>query len=584
MHAKRQGTLYSWQFWAYAVLFVGFAAGSVSLLSTPIDDAFISFRYLDNWLRGQGLVFNPGERVEGYSNFLWIAILAIPSLFGAAPYLASPEIEWFLALGCLGLLAVGARKAADLPNGMHLFAPVLLALNSAFFFWIGKGMEVVFYTTLQIALAVVILVCRTHRVEDHSAASPKTGWKPVLRGTLSLRDALLMGLIAAAAALTRPEGAVAPAIVLGALAVADRDRRKNYLLALVILAAAVAGQFIFRLLYYGPLWPNTYYAKRLPTNLAIAAGLRYLRKFLVGSSEQAAWFYASGWASHLPIWVVCAAAWVFAAKQWRKLWPATLQMVSLVAVAIYVGGDWMPAFRFFVPAIPLGCLLVAAGLSEMAHASEVRGERQEVGEEREAASLLRWRRLLAHGLLVILVMVEGVALVDMIRSHEFGRWRHHIHNYGPMAAWLKGNAREGSLVALSDIGIISYYNPKLRFIDVLGLTDPHIAALSGIHHLKTDVDYVLRSEPDYVLVMFFEWPEIKKTLPKTAFDAMFLKHVAEKNDYEGVAEVFGWKEGLWGERHVWFDVYARKTTTGQSELFGVQALACWLRSKIQPES
>ncbi|MCY3959730.1 MAG: hypothetical protein OXG65_15775, partial [Chloroflexi bacterium] len=36
------------------------------------DDAFISFRYVRNLLEGHGLVFNPGEYVEGYTNFLWV--------------------------------------------------------------------------------------------------------------------------------------------------------------------------------------------------------------------------------------------------------------------------------------------------------------------------------------------------------------------------------------------------------------------------------------------------------------------------------------------------------------------------------
>jgi hypothetical protein len=541
MRMSTQAVLHSAQFWANVVLFVGFAVLSVWLLSTPIDDAFISFRYLDNWLQGEGLVFNPGERVEGYSNFLWIALLAIPAWFGAAPQFAAPEIEWFLALGCLALLAAGARKVASRPNALYLAAPLLLALNSAFFFWIGKGMEVVLYTVLQLALAVVIL----------ASSGQETG-RP--------RNALLMGLIAAATALTRPEGVVAPAVVLATLAVAEirplqaespYRRRKNYLLALAILAAAVAGQFVFRLIYYGHFWPNTYYAKRLPLGMALEGGLGYLRRFVVGPSEREAWFYASSWTSHLPIWVACAAAWTFAAKRWRQLWPVALQMASLVAVAVYVGGDWMPAFRFFVPAIPLGCLLVAAGLSEMA------GDSKTHGQDAHATSP-RWRRILAPGLLAILAAVEGVGLVTMIRSHEFGRWRHHIRNYGPMAAWLSGNARTGSLVALSDIGIISYHNPTLRFIDVLGLTDPHIASLPGIHYLKTDVDYVLAGKPDYVLAMLYHQPEFKRVMPKTAFDASFLKHVAEKKDYNKVANVFGWKEGLRGEWHVWFEVYARK--------------------------
>lgn len=522
--------------WAFVALLVLFAAVSVSLLSTSIDDAFISFRYLDNWLRGDGLVFNPGEHVEGYSSFLWIALLAVPALFGAGPQYAAPEIEWFLALGCLVLLTIGAKHATRRSNSFFLAASLLLAFNSSFFFWIGKGMEVVFYTALQLGFAVAVLAVQR-------------------KNAMRWRDAVGLGAIAAAAALTRPEGVVAPAMVLATLAAVNKGRRRFHLLALAILAAAVAGQFAFRLAYYGLLWPNTYYAKRLPPATALAAGLDYLRQFLAGQTEREAWFYASSWASHLPVWVVCAIAGAFAAKQWRRLWPVALQMASLAAVAVYVGGDWMPAFRFLVPAIPLGCLLVGAGLSEMAGDAGVHGQ---VAHGQDAhATLLRRRRIAAWGLLAALAAVECVGLVAMIRSHEFRRWRHQIRNYGPMAAWLEKNARVGSLVALSDIGIIAYRNPQLRFMDVLGLTDPHIASLPGVHYLKTDMDYVLRRQPDYVLVMLFEWPKLKRIRPKTTFDEAFLAHVAKQQDYVRVANVFGWEEGLRGGRRVWFEVYAR---------------------------
>ncbi|GAH95705.1 unnamed protein product, partial [marine sediment metagenome] len=35
----------------------------------PTDDAYISYRYAQNLAEGNGLVYNLGERVEGYSNF-----------------------------------------------------------------------------------------------------------------------------------------------------------------------------------------------------------------------------------------------------------------------------------------------------------------------------------------------------------------------------------------------------------------------------------------------------------------------------------------------------------------------------------
>src|SRR5215468_3827839 len=50
------------------------------------DDGYISFRYARNLAHGHGLVFNPGhERVEGYTNLLWVLILAAGNLLGAPP-------------------------------------------------------------------------------------------------------------------------------------------------------------------------------------------------------------------------------------------------------------------------------------------------------------------------------------------------------------------------------------------------------------------------------------------------------------------------------------------------------------------
>ena len=57
------------------------------------DDAYISFRYADNWARGLGPVFNAGERVEGYTNFLWTALLAGLIKLGAHPGQASLVIS-----------------------------------------------------------------------------------------------------------------------------------------------------------------------------------------------------------------------------------------------------------------------------------------------------------------------------------------------------------------------------------------------------------------------------------------------------------------------------------------------------------
>lgn len=51
------------------------------------DDAFISFRYAEHLATGQGLVWFPGDRIEGYTNFLWTLLMAIPMLLGWEPIL-----------------------------------------------------------------------------------------------------------------------------------------------------------------------------------------------------------------------------------------------------------------------------------------------------------------------------------------------------------------------------------------------------------------------------------------------------------------------------------------------------------------
>ncbi|HMG22775.1 MAG TPA: hypothetical protein VK607_15680, partial [Kofleriaceae bacterium] len=62
------------------------AAGVIlaALRSWTCDDAFITFRYADHLVRGDGLVFNPGERVEGFTNLLWTLWTAAGLWFGVS--------------------------------------------------------------------------------------------------------------------------------------------------------------------------------------------------------------------------------------------------------------------------------------------------------------------------------------------------------------------------------------------------------------------------------------------------------------------------------------------------------------------
>ena len=74
-----------------------------------MDDAFISFRYAKNLANGLGLVFNPGEKVEGYTNFLWVMILGLSEYLGLGILTASKIFAGAATFGTLLTLFFLAR-------------------------------------------------------------------------------------------------------------------------------------------------------------------------------------------------------------------------------------------------------------------------------------------------------------------------------------------------------------------------------------------------------------------------------------------------------------------------------------------
>ena len=60
------------------------------------DDAFISFRYAENLAEGHGLVYNVGERVEGFTNLSWTLLFGLIMMLGGEPVLASVFLGWLI--------------------------------------------------------------------------------------------------------------------------------------------------------------------------------------------------------------------------------------------------------------------------------------------------------------------------------------------------------------------------------------------------------------------------------------------------------------------------------------------------------
>jgi hypothetical protein len=422
-----------------------------------IDDTFISLRYARNWVDGYGLVFNPGERVEGYTNFLFVVMAAAFLRLGVDPVLGTKLVSAAAALLTVWtagrLEALGPPRLARLPVAALLLVPV-----EAFLYWSVASFETMAFTAL-LALAVYGLVRES--IDDRGHAS-----------------AVLFALLA----LTRPEGA--SLFALSALAAfgidAHRGRARavwrRHAVNLVVFACVVGPYLGWRLWYYGDILPNTFHAKVTGGREQILTGLRHAREAALA-------------------FPLHAAALVLIVPLWRRVVRAgahpALAVLPIVAVAhafyvVGVGGDFMPFFRFFVPLLPFCAVFLAWSLTALDAASGAR--RRWIGR--------------ALPLLVLIAVVASHATEQPYRAFVAHRTTVVGERTG---AWLGANLDAGDLIAVNTAGAVPFF-AELPTIDMLGLTDAEIASrpiyivsTGWAGHRKGWGEYVLSRRPRVIL-------------------------------------------------------------------------------------
>lgn len=240
---------------ARRALVVGLAGTFVLLLAHAAvywfltDDAFISFRYARNLAQGHGLVFNPGqEPVEGYTNFLWVLLLALFDLAGLPPERVANLLSLLATAGLWWLVARASwRGGLERPAWIVLFPPLALAATRSVAVWSTSGLETRFFELFVVAGALRLVWEVRSEERGVPVAIP---WAAVLfaLATLTRPDGLLIGGCGLGAALAwlRLQGRLRPAYLGGAVCA---------------LGAPVGAHYLFRFLYYHAWLPNTYYAK-----------------------------------------------------------------------------------------------------------------------------------------------------------------------------------------------------------------------------------------------------------------------------------------------------------------------------------
>lgn len=450
---------------AHWQLLYGFA-GPASLLiahmwrvrSFTIDDAYISFRYARNFSRGLGLVYNPGERIEGYTNFLWTVLLGVGLKLGIDPVGLAKVMGAASALGTLWFVYRLGDRMRPYTN-MPSIATWLLSSTIVFSGYAVFGLETALFSLL--VTAGVFVTTREEDAAKAMATAPEGQTEPKFQIPWS-------GVLFALAGLTRPE---APLFIgLTTLFLGRAMFTKRNVMRWAIFVAVIGAHMLWRHSYYGTWLPNTLGAKTGNLEGQIRAGRDYLWNY----ARMGGFFLALA-----PIAIVYG----ILKKNWLVLCVATITGLML-AYVVLVGGDWMPYFRFLAPIEPFLFLLVDV--------------------------VFRWaldRRAVPMRIGAgVAVIVLTVIRLDALKSAQRVMHREHEHFWnmaaGGTSRWLLEHTEPGQ-IAMGDIGEIGW-KTDYPVLDLLGLVDPVIAKLPGGYTQKLGPGFTKRffdAKPRYALII-----------------------------------------------------------------------------------
>lgn len=454
-------------------LAVGLLCGHSLLFNFVTDDAFISFVYARNLARHGELVFNLGERVEGYTNFLWTLLLALGLRLGVPAEVAARVLGTLCGAATLVVCALALRRMrAPAPNAPAAAeAPLtpadtlpafLLAGIPGYACWSSGGLETQLFTLLTTLGAITYL----GRPDAPQGAPPRA-------------SALWFGL----GALTRPEGLLFFALTaLHHLLAALRRRRLPFSsraewtwIGLFLLLTVP--HLIWRRLYYGDFLPNTFYIKTAGVGGAWQQGGYYLLQF----ARQ----------TKLPLLLLPAALLVVRGGPGRRLclYALTLTAPFLLYVAS-VGGDFMGLHRFLMPIVPIWVLAGSAGILALLSRLPL------------AARLSAVAALLGlHGLNTWAVDRHALTFIGADRGIDTpGYLRHYTADRAAIGKWLGQHVQPDDYQVVGGAGAQVYY-AGIRALDSFGLSDwyvahkvPAVSSRPG-HQKFAPLAYVLSRNP-----------------------------------------------------------------------------------------
>lgn len=400
------------------------------LRSYPVDDAFITYRYAQNLVDGHGPVWNPGERVEGYSNFLWLLMIAFGMLLGLQPEVFIIVVN--IPIHLLGLiLTYSLSKRLLKSRNWALFITIWVGFNSSVSAFATSGME----TSLQMLLFLAVAFVISSAVEH--------GW--------NARIMIALSTLLALALLTRPDSMILAAASAAAfLHSRDRIKPADVVLLSAPILILVFPWLVWKVSYYGSLLSNPVHTKVRGFE-SIGYGLFYLYLFTI---------------SHmlLPFLVLTAwrGKWIFRTN--KPVGYIALFVLIWMAYVAVVGGDFME-FRFLIAVIPFMLIAIVYVLK---------------------ASISNRKIAIALAAALFLGNINaGFGLGTTLFGYGIESVRDltgHLRN--PRQDWIRIGKRLNEMfkgtdviIAVGAAGAIPYYS-ELPSVDFIGLCDPVIPEIA----------------------------------------------------------------------------------------------------------
>ncbi len=410
------------------------------------DDAYISYRYVANFLDGHGLVFNIGERVEGFTNFGWVIFMILWGALGFDYILISQIAGFLFGAGIVVLSYKIALQVFEKEKLPAILAVLLVGFNLSLAYWSPAGLETAAFSFFAM-----------------------WSFYALMKNSRWLVFSVLM------AVWIRPDGAVVAAVIMIAEAIVYK-RFPRFSFSCIAVAFVLSLPFVvFKIIYFGSIFPNPFFAKTGFNIEQIQSGLEYTGRYLSHYG-----FYGVGLLVPLLLYKrLCAKA--------RLIWLVTVLYFGYV---LLIGGDVLKVHRFFLPV--LGTMSILSSLSLWKALS------------RSAHKTRQSFFVLIGAAMIVLTVYLPIDFVMYYNNYE----RKFVNKMQVKAHKMLAADSSNFSVALPTIGVFGYELLGHNIIDMVGLTDTTIARHSeppvkGMEttwkETKHNSKYLLSSSPDYII-------------------------------------------------------------------------------------